>query len=69
MAMPSAICTAIYNSVSGYSQSVSNFSQVSVSSDNVFGDNTSAQIAQQTPSLSGDTTNGFTGTLLIGVGV
>ena len=69
MAMPSAICTTVYNSVSGYSQSVSNFSQVSVSSDNVFGDNTSAQIAQQTPSLSGDTTNGFTGTLLIGVGV
>jgi len=69
MAMPSAICTEVYKSVSGYSQSVTNFSQVTVSSDNVFGDNTAAQIAQQTPSLSGDTTNGFTGTILIGVAV
>jgi protocatechuate 3,4-dioxygenase beta subunit len=69
MAMPSAICTQVYKSVSGYSQSVTNFSQVSVSTDNVFEDNTAAQIAQQTPSLSGDTTNGFSGTILIGVGV
>ena len=69
MAMPSDICTEVYKSVSGYSQSVTNFSQVTVSSDNVFGDNTAAQIAQQTPSLSGDTTNGFTGTILIGVAV
>jgi hypothetical protein len=33
----------------------------------VFGDNTSAQIALQTPSLSGDVTNGYTGTITIGV--
>jgi len=69
MAMPSAICTSLYNNVSGYSQSIQNFSQVTTSNDNVFGDNTAAQLAQQTPSLSGDNTNGYTGTILIGVGV
>ena len=69
MAMPSAICTAVYNSVSGYSQSVANFSQVSTSTDNVFDSGTAAQLAQQTLSLTGDTTNGYTGSILIGVGV
>lgn len=68
MALPSDICTAVYKNVAGYSQSVTNFSQVSTSTDNVFSDNTAAQIAQQTPSLSGDTTNGFTGTITIGIG-
>ena len=69
MAMPSAVCTAVYNNVSGYSQSVTNFSQVTTSTDNVFDSSTAAQIAQQTPSLSGDTTNGYTGTIVIGVPV
>lgn len=69
MAMPSAICTAVYNSVSGYSQSVAHFSQVSTSTDNVFDSGTAAQLAQQTLSLTGDTTNGYTGSILIGVGV
>jgi len=67
--MPSAVCTAVYNSVSGYSQSVTNFSQVTTSTDNVFDSSTAAQIAQQTPSLTGDTTNGYSGTILIGVPV
>jgi hypothetical protein len=35
--------------------------------EHVFGDNSSAQIAQMTPSLSGSVNEGFTGTILIGV--
>jgi protocatechuate 3,4-dioxygenase beta subunit len=69
MAMPSAVCSTIYNNVSTYSQSVKNFAQVTTSSDNVFNSSTAAQLAQQTPSLTGDATNGYSGNILIGVGV
>ena len=68
MALPSAICTAVYNNATGYTQSITNFAAVSISSDNVFGDNTAAQIAQQTPALAGSVSAGYTGTILIGVG-
>ena len=67
MAMPRDISSTVYNSASGYSASVSNLSNITTSNDGVFGDNTAAQIALQTPSLSGDATAGFTGTLRIGV--
>ena len=68
MAMPLDICQTVYNNATGYSQSVSNLAAVSLSSDNVFGDNTAAQIAQQTPALTGSVAAGYTGTILIGVG-
>jgi protocatechuate 3,4-dioxygenase beta subunit len=67
MAMPRDVSSAVYSGASGYSSSVSNLSRVTTSSDGVFGDNTAAQIAFMTPSISGDVTNGFTGTLTIGV--
>jgi protocatechuate 3,4-dioxygenase beta subunit len=67
MAMPSAVCSSVYASATGYSSSASNFSASSTSSDNVFGDNSAAQIALQTPSLSGDVSNGYTGSITIGV--
>jgi hypothetical protein len=68
MAMPAAVCQAIYNGASGYSQSVTNFAAISTSTDNVFGDNTAAQLAQQTPALAGSVSSGYSGTILIGVG-
>ncbi len=40
---------------------------ISLSSDNVFGDNTAAQIAQQTPTLTGSPTAGYTGSAIIGI--
>lgn len=67
LAMPAAINTVIFNGDSRYSASISNYSQISLSSDNVFGDNTSAQIAQMTPSLSGSVSAGYTGTAVIGL--
>ena len=42
---------------------------VTLASDGVFGDNTSAQIAQQTPALSGSVTAGYTATATIGISV
>jgi protocatechuate 3,4-dioxygenase beta subunit len=68
LAMPSDICTTVYSGASStYTSSTSNFSRVSLSSDNVFGDNTSAQIAQQTPTMSGSVSAGYTATATIGI--
>ncbi|MFT4248161.1 MAG: intradiol ring-cleavage dioxygenase [Pseudomonas sp.] len=69
MAMDSDVCDAVYASVSGYSASVTNKAAVSLSSDNVFGDNTSDQIAWMTPTFSGNTTDGYTATITVGISV
>ena len=69
MALPRDICSAVYNGATGYSSSVTNLAQITTASDGVFGDNTAAQIAIQTPSLSGSVSAGYTGTLQIGVPV
>jgi hypothetical protein len=51
----------------GYSASTSNLSGVTLANDNVFGDNTSAQMAQMTAAVSGSVSAGYTATLLVGV--
>lgn len=65
-AMPAAVCTAVY-AASGYGQSAARFAQTSTSSDNVFGDNTAAQIAAMTPALTGDPAAGYTGSVTVGL--
>lgn len=67
LAMPSAVCSTVYNGASGYTTSITNFAGVSINGDNVFGDNSAAQIAQQTPTLSGSVAAGYTGTAIIGI--
>jgi protocatechuate 3,4-dioxygenase beta subunit len=68
-AMPRDICSAVYAGAAGYSASVTNLAQVTTSNDNVFGDNTAAQITAMTPTLAGSVANGFTGTVTVGVAV
>lgn len=67
LAMPAATCAEVYNNASGYSTSVRNFAGVSLSGDNVFGDNSSAQVAQQTPTMSGSATTGYSATAVMGL--
>lgn len=67
LAMPSAACSTVYNGSSSYSTSVRNFASITLASDNVFGDNSSAQIAQQTPVMSGSVAAGYTATAVIGI--
>jgi protocatechuate 3,4-dioxygenase beta subunit len=67
-AMPSDICTTVFNGATGYNASVSNFAQVTTATDGVFDTSTSAQIAAQTPALTGNVTDGYTGTITVGVG-
>jgi protocatechuate 3,4-dioxygenase beta subunit len=68
-AMPSDICTTVFNTATGYSASVTNLARVSLSSDGVFGDNSSAQIAAMTPTMSGSVSAGYTATVTVGVAV
>ncbi len=67
LAMPAATCSTVYSSASGYSSSLGNLSGVSIARDNVFGDNSAAQIAQQTPAISGSVDTGYTATAVIGI--
>lgn len=67
LAMPAASDTAVFTGDSRYTASIANYNAISLSSDNVFGDNSSAQVAQMTPTLSGSATAGYTGTALIGI--
>lgn len=66
-AMPATQCSTVYSGSSVYGSSSSNFASASIANDNVFGDNTSAQIALQTIAMTGDLTNGFTGTVTVGL--
>jgi protocatechuate 3,4-dioxygenase beta subunit len=54
MAMPEAACQAIY-ATSGYEQSLSNMSRVTLDTDNVFGDGYDLQI----PTVTGDPSSGY----------
>jgi protocatechuate 3,4-dioxygenase beta subunit len=67
LAMPAATCTAVYADSATYPDSAGRFARVSLSSDGIFGDNSAAQIAQQTPAFSGSTAAGYTATALIGI--
>lgn len=60
------VCTTVY-AAGGYSNSTSNLANISLSSDNVFGDNTAAQVAAMTPTLTGSVSAGYTGTVTVGV--
>lgn len=67
LALPAAVANAVYPTATGYSASVTNFARVSIASDNVFGDNTAAQIAAMTPTMTGNATDGYQATATIGV--
>ena len=63
LALPEDVCQTIYSSADGYSQSVSNLSQVSLDSDMVFSDGYSLELA----SVTGSVADGYTVTLNVPV--
>ena len=67
IALPRDICSTVYTGATGYSASVNNLASVTTSNDNVFGDNTAAQLTAMTPTLAGSIGTGYTGNLTIGV--
>jgi protocatechuate 3,4-dioxygenase beta subunit len=62
IALPQDVCEAVYGT-SGYEQSVQNLSQVSLTRDMVFSDGA----ANETPSMTGNTTSGYVSSLVVGV--
>ena len=66
-ALPSAVCQTVYSGASGYSSSLTNLSGVSISGDNVFGDNSADQIAQMTPTFTGSVSAGYSATVTVGL--
>jgi hypothetical protein len=62
IALPEAACDVVY-ATDGYSASIRNMTQTSLSSDMVFRDGWSQELA----TANGTTANGYTATLVIGV--
>ncbi len=67
IAMPEAEAAAVYAADARYSNGTANLGRITIASDNVFGDNSAAAIAQQTLAITGDPLTGYTGTLTIPV--
>ena len=63
LALPKAMCDTVY-ATSGYSASVSNLANISLASDNVFGNDSAAQ---QMPTVSGSVAAGYTASLTVGI--
>jgi protocatechuate 3,4-dioxygenase beta subunit len=64
IALPKASCDLVY-ATTGYAQSVTNLSHISLSSDMVFSDGASLELA----TITGDVTNGMTAALTVGISV
>jgi protocatechuate 3,4-dioxygenase beta subunit len=64
LALPADVSSAVY-ATSGYEQSVTNLSRISLASDNVFSDGASLQVATVTGSVAA----GYTAALTVGVAV
>jgi protocatechuate 3,4-dioxygenase beta subunit len=62
IALPKDVCDAAY-ATDGYEQSASRFATMSIETDMVFRDG----VSLQTPSMTGNATNGFVSSLVVGV--
>lgn len=65
IALPEAESAAVYAVDDRYSNGTRNLGRITIASDNVFSDNTEAQIEQQTLKMVGDPQNGYTGALTL----
>jgi protocatechuate 3,4-dioxygenase beta subunit len=67
IALPRDVCSTVYSGASGYGTSVNNLAGVTLANDNVFGDNSTTQMAQMTAAMSGSVSAGYTGSVVVGV--
>ena len=67
IALPEADSAAIYAADARYSNGTVNLGRITIASDNVFGDNSAEEIAQQTLAMTGDPASGYAGTVTIAV--
>ena len=67
LAMPAAINTTVFADTTTYPSSASNLARVTLASDGIFGDNTTAQNTAMTPTFTGSPSAGYTATAVIGI--
>ena len=67
LAIPAAVCEAVYADSSVYGASLSRFRNTSIASDNIFGDNSSAQTAVMTLTTSGSASAGYSANTTVGI--
>ena len=65
LAFPVDVCETVYSTATGYSQSVTNLSQISFATDLVFSDGTTTEMA----TVSGSVADGYTVSLQVGISV
>jgi protocatechuate 3,4-dioxygenase beta subunit len=65
LAIPEEACNSVYGTAEGYTQSVSNLSQITLETDNVFSDG----VTLQTPTVTGNLTDGYVVALTVGLAV
>jgi protocatechuate 3,4-dioxygenase beta subunit len=65
LALPVDVCQTVYETAEGYSQSVTNLSQISFATDMVFSDGTSTEMA----TVTGSVADGYVFALQVGVAV
>ena len=69
LALPSDVCSDVYNNARGYQASIANFSNISLQTDMVFGDDTPAQLAAMTPRMKGSVSDGYSGAATVSLAV
>lgn len=67
LAMPAAVNAAVFADTTTYPSSASTYARVSLASDGIFGDNTTAQNTAMTPAFTGSPSAGYTATATIGI--
>lgn len=65
-ALPAAACSTVYAST-GYTTSATNFRSVSIANDNVFSDNSAAQITAMTMAMTGSVSAGYAATATVAI--
>ncbi|WP_424956123.1 hypothetical protein [Hyphomicrobium sp. 1Nfss2.1] len=67
LAMPEALCGAVYDAGGVYQTSIANYAASPLAEDGIFANNTRRQLAAQTPVLEGSMADGFRGRVVIGL--
>jgi protocatechuate 3,4-dioxygenase beta subunit len=65
LALPVAVCTTVYASAEGYSESIANLAQISFATDMVFSDGTSTEMS----TVTGSVADGYVVKLQVGIAV
>lgn len=69
LAMPASICDLVFRDATLYPNSAARFATTTTANDNVFGDNSAAQIAAMTPNFIIEPGGNYTATATLGIAV